>query len=168
MKKSELAKLPDNLVKEAESLKEQVIELSEVKYIMHSFNFDLQLPLYQRQGIRWLVDSRKYKHPCHLADERGLSKRTQILVYLQNLTGCSLLLVRKKDLYYWLSIIGTSCPDFVTAVHSGEPCDAKENQLVITTYGVAVQSAYLLSVNWNSLIFDNLPHVKEFDQKGKF
>ena len=79
-KKAESIKLPDSLVKEAEMLKQRVIEMTEVKNIDHTFNLDIHLSLYQQQGIRWLIDSRKYRYPCHLADERGLAKRTQLLV----------------------------------------------------------------------------------------
>ena len=79
-KKPESVKLPEQFLKDAEMLKQKVIEMTEVKNIDHNFNFDIQLSLYQRQGIRWLIDSRKYRYPCHLADERGLAKRTQILV----------------------------------------------------------------------------------------
>ena len=74
--------------------------------------------------------------------------------------------MRKRDLYYWLSILNTYCPDFTFCVHSGEPHTTTDYQLIITTYSVAVKSAYLLSSNWNSLIFDNPPNIKEFDHKG--
>ena len=78
-KKTESVKLPETFLKDAEALKQKIIEMTEVKNIDHNFNFDIQLCLYQRQGIKWLIDSRKYRFPCHLADERGLAKRTQIL-----------------------------------------------------------------------------------------
>ena len=163
-KKSDISKLPDTLIKEAELLKQRCLELTEVKNIEHTCS--LNLSLYQMQGVRWLIDSRKYSYPCHLADEKGLAKRTQVIVYLQNISSCSLLIVRRRDLYHWLSIIHRHCPDFVYTVHTGaEPQPNTEQQLIITTYAVAVQSAYLLSSNWNSLIFDHPPSIKDFDQK---
>ena len=77
-KKGDLSKLSESAVREAEMVKQKVIELSEIKNIDHTLS-GVKLSMYQLQGVRWMIDSRKHMIPCHLADERGLAKRTQIL-----------------------------------------------------------------------------------------
>ena len=77
-KKGDFPKLTDTAVREAELVKQKVIELSEIKNIDHTLS-GVKLSHYQLQGVKWMIDSRKHLIPCHLADERGLAKRTQIL-----------------------------------------------------------------------------------------
>ncbi|CAG5090404.1 Oidioi.mRNA.OKI2018_I69.PAR.g12588.t1.cds [Oikopleura dioica] len=167
VKRSDLPKIAEKDLREADQLKQRIQELQTIKNIEHNFRFDIELAHYQLQGIKWMINSRTLGLPCHLADEKGLAKRTQIIVYLQNSVGTSLLVVQNQDLFYWLAQLSHKCPDFKYCMHDGNVANVLSDvDLVITTYEIASKSEFLLSTRWNSLVFDNVPSSKDIDSRA--
>ncbi|CBY31544.1 unnamed protein product [Oikopleura dioica] len=166
VKRSDLPKIAEKELREADQLKHRVQEMQIIKNIEHNFRFNIDLAHYQLQGIKWMITSRNLGLPCHLADEKGLAKRTQIIVYLQNSIGTSLLVVQNQDVFYWLSQLSHKCPDFKFCMHDGSTNLIGAVDLVITTYETASKSECLLSTRWNSLVFDNVPSSKDIDSRA--
>jgi hypothetical protein len=166
VKRSDLPKIAEKELRDADQLKHRFQEMQVIKNIEHNFRFELELAHYQLQGIKWMMTSRNLGLPCHLADEKGLAKRTQIIVYLQNSIGTSLLVVQDQDVFYWLSQLSHKCPDFKYCMHDGNTNVISAVDLVITTYEIASKSECLLSTRWNSLVFDNVPSSKDIDSRA--
>ena len=167
VKRSDLPKIAEKDLREADQLKQRIQEMQIIKNVEHNFRFEIELAHYQLQGIKWMINSRTLGLPCHLADEKGLAKRTQIIVYLQNSVGTSLLVVQNQDLFYWLAQLSHKCPDFKYCMHDGTVTNVLSDvDLVITTYEIASKSEFLLSTRWNSLVFDNVPSSKDIDSRA--
>ena len=74
-----------SLAERARSLQEK-IETSEVNH-----SLDLRLFPHQLKTINWLLASREAELSSFICHESGLGRRTQLLVYLEQITPCSLI-----------------------------------------------------------------------------
>ena len=87
-------------------IQEKIAEKGDQSPVEHSLL--IELFDYQIKTVNWLLESRKKEIPSFLCHERGLARKTQILVYLEVIDGCSAIIVHQKDIYHWMDVLNRS------------------------------------------------------------
>lgn len=132
-----------------------------------------ELKPYQLTGLQWLNDLYELRLGALLADDMGLGKTLQALAFLEHLRlskkmGAVLVVVPSSLVYNWQSEIEKFVPTLQTEIFTskdqdkvGRRLEAKEDLVVITTYGLLLEnSEFLAQYNWNVLIFDEAQNLK--------
>lgn len=137
-----------------------------------------ELKPYQTLGVQWLQDLYNLRLGALLADDMGLGKTLQTLTFLEDLRckedlGQVLVVVPSSLIYNWQSEIEKFTPGLPLVVFSnkdrdaiGKRLEAKENLVVITTYGLLMEHEnFLIQYKWKVLIFDEAQNLKNITTK---
>jgi non-specific serine/threonine protein kinase len=139
-----------------------------------------QLRPYQRQGVHWLWFMNKLGLGACLADDMGLGKTIQVLSLLLTIKrrrmaaqtagepAPSLLVVPASLIANWKSEIQKFAPSLrVFYCHPAESPNGKlearstaDEDLVITSYSMAVRLTWLKETKWNIVILDEAQAIK--------
>lgn len=133
---------------------------------------------YQALGVQWLQDLYNLKLGALLADDMGLGKTLQTLAFLEDLRdknelGQVLIVVPSSLIFNWQSEIEKFTPKLPLTVFTskdvdriGKRLEAKEDLVVITTYGLLMeQENFLSQYRWRVLIFDEAQNLKNITTK---
>jgi superfamily II DNA or RNA helicase len=133
---------------------------------------------YQALGVQWLQDLYNLRLGALLADDMGLGKTLQTLSFLDGLRekkemGQVLIVVPSSLIFNWQSEIEKFTPELSLTVFSNRECgaigrrlEAKEEMLVIITYGLLLEHEEFLSqYKWKVLIFDEAQNLKNITSK---
>ncbi|MCM3715174.1 DEAD/DEAH box helicase [Alkalihalobacillus oceani] len=147
--------------------------------------FTGELRPYQHEGVSWLAHLRRTGFGGCLADDMGLGKSIQTIVYIlyvleeqrkaQQEEKPFLLICPTSLLYNWVQECKQFAPTLRLFVHHGktrlteEQCrQAGSWDLVLTSYQLAVRDHELLhGISWNGLILDEAQHIKNVDTKQR-
>lgn len=133
---------------------------------------------YQRTGVQWLMDLFRLKLGALLADDMGLGKTLQTLAFLDTLReqkelGQVLVVVPSSLIFNWQQEVEKFTPKIPLTVFTskdidrvGKRLEAKEDLVVITTYGLLMENEEFLSqYRWQVLIFDEAQNLKNITTK---
>lgn len=144
-----------------------------------------ELRRYQHEGVSWLAHLRRTGFGGCLADDMGLGKSIQTIVYMlyvieqqkEAKMGRSpfLLICPTSLLYNWVHECEQFSPSLRVFVHHGQTRlhedDLKslnEWDVVITSYQLAVRDDELFhQVKWNGLVLDEAQHIKNVETKQR-
>ncbi|WP_088103602.1 DEAD/DEAH box helicase [Halalkalibacter urbisdiaboli] len=147
--------------------------------------FHGELRPYQHEGVSWLAHLRRTGFGGCLADDMGLGKSIQTIVYILYVLEAQkrdgepskpfLLICPTSLLYNWLQECETFAPDLKVFVHHGQTrvqdideFTLSEWDLVLTSYQLAVRDEELFSnLTWNGLILDEAQHIKNVETKQR-
>ena len=125
---------------------------------------------YQRNGLAWLFNLYQYRMGGILADDMGLGKTHQALALLQAVqmekkNGCRFLVVCPATVVsHWVEKTRSFYPDIDYHVYHGinrDIAEAKDNSLIITTYGIVRRDAGLMGkLDFDTIILDEVQHLK--------
>ena len=148
-------------------------------------DFTGELRPYQQEGVSWLAHLRRAGFGGCLADDMGLGKSIQTIVYMlyvteqQTKAGVErspfLLICPTSLLYNWVHECEQFAPSLRIFVHHGQTrLDKEELQslskwdVIITSYQLSVRDDELFhSVTWNGLILDEAQHIKNVETKQR-
>ncbi|PWU15339.1 MAG: ATP-dependent helicase [Verrucomicrobia bacterium] len=146
-----------------------------------------QLRPYQRQGAHWLWFMNRLGLGACLADDMGLGKTIQVLSLLlvlkqrpskssppEDVCGPSLLIVPASLIANWKSEIQRFAPSLCVAYAHPSELPAEQlaavgkspaqqlaaNDLVITSYSMAIRLAWLKEVQWKMIVLDEAQAIK--------
>ncbi|WZX99410.1 DEAD/DEAH box helicase [Bacillus sp. FSL W7-1360] len=139
---------------------------------------------YQKRGVEWLVHLRRIGFGGCLADDMGLGKSLQTIVYMQYVLKAQrkegkevapfLLIVPTSLLYHWAEECQRFAPELRVFIHHGNERMALDDEqplrvdVVLTSYMLAWRDQSLFtSVCWNGLILDEAQHMKNKDTKQR-
>ncbi|NEU29711.1 DEAD/DEAH box helicase [bacterium LRH843] len=144
-----------------------------------------ELRPYQHEGVSWLAHLRRVGFGGCLADDMGLGKSIQAIVYMlyvheqQAKEGIDrspfLLICPTSLLYNWSHECEQFAPSLRVFIHHGGT-RLKEDELeslmewdvIITSYQLAVRDAELFhSITWNGLLLDEAQHIKNAETKQR-
>lgn len=127
---------------------------------------------YQKNGYRWLSWMASEGVGCILADEMGLGKTLQIIALLTERAGKygpSLVICPATLQENWKREISRFSPSLRVLVHAGPertgfPSEFKKHDVVITSYGIAVNDLILFSmVDWDVVAVDEAQAIRNPD-----
>jgi hypothetical protein len=135
-----------------------------------------ELRPYQRTGYGWLRFVVRLGLGACLADDMGLGKTIQVISLLLDMKrdpkkGASLLVVPASLIANWKSELARFAPSLTFAVvHPSEPNSAERDQassvdLIMTTYGMLVRTAWLKEQRWRLAILDEAQAIKNSGTK---
>jgi non-specific serine/threonine protein kinase len=127
-----------------------------------------ELRPYQEVGVRWLSFAAGLGLGTCLADDMGLGKTLQVLAFLLarrkagQAAGPSLLVASASLLGNWSAEIARFAPSLRTRIEhpSAQGEQAKDADLVITTYGMLSRKPALVSADWDAAILDEAQAIK--------
>lgn len=143
-------------------------------------NFQGQLRPYQQRGAAWLAFLERWGLGACLADDMGLGKSVQFLVFFLHLQeknalqNPGLLLCPTSVLGNWSREIKKFAPQLNFLEYHGEKRPkgkkfsetAKDQDLVITSYSLVQRDLKLLqTVNWQVIVLDEAQNIKNYDSK---
>ena len=135
---------------------------------------------YQRTGYAWLRFVTRLGLGACLADDMGLGKTIQVLALLLDLQRtegdrASLLVVPASLIANWKAELGRFAPGLTMGVaHPSEvsatsaeigPADADRTDLIVTTYGMLVRTAWIKRHRWRLVILDEAQAIKNSGTK---
>ncbi|MEY8751640.1 DEAD/DEAH box helicase [Alkalicoccobacillus gibsonii] len=149
--------------------------------------FPGELREYQHKGVSWLTHLRRAGFGGVLADDMGLGKSIQTLVYMlyvkeaqkQAKTDHSepfLLICPTSLLYNWAHEAQQFAPSLRVFIHHGqtritqllESEELEQWDLVLTSYQLAVRDAEAFqTIHWNGMVLDEAQHIKNVDTKQR-
>ncbi len=131
---------------------------------------DATLRPYQIDGYQWMHFLHEFNWGGILADDMGLGKTLQMITFLKSLVdqGLSnhLVIVPTTLLFNWENEINKFCPTLKYHIYHGtnrekENPDWSDYDLVITTYGLLVSDAKMLSeMEFNYVVLDESQAIK--------
>ncbi|TSB46155.1 DEAD/DEAH box helicase [Alkalicoccobacillus porphyridii] len=149
-------------------------------------NFQGELRSYQHEGVSWLSHLRRAGFGGVLADDMGLGKSIQTLVYMLYIKEAQkkskkhntpfLLICPTSLLFNWTQEAKQFAPDLKVFIHHGQTrinqmINSKaleEWDVVLTSYQLAVRDAEAFKmIQWNSMILDEAQHIKNVDTKQR-
>ena len=131
-----------------------------------------ELRHYQRAGFDWLHFLHDYGFGGCLADDMGIGKTVQALVFLQSLyaaghaTAASLIVMPRSLLENWAREAARFTPDLKVLIHadgdrSGEASAFDGYHLVLTTYGVMLRDLEMFKhYRFEYLVLDEAQAIK--------
>lgn len=133
---------------------------------------------YQVIGIQWLQDLFRLRLGALLADDMGLGKTLQTLGFLEDLRvqgqmGQVLIVVPSSLIFNWQNEVEKFTPELPMVVFTNKEreniarrLEAKENLVVITTYGLLMEhESFLTQYRFQVLIFDEAQNLKNITTK---
>lgn len=137
-----------------------------------------ELKPYQILGVQWLQDLYHLRLGALLADDMGLGKTLQTLCFLDDLRskdelGQVLIVVPSSLIFNWQDEVKKFTPELPLTVFTSKDQDklgqrlaAKEQLVVITTYGLLMEhEQYLSQYKWKTIIFDEAQNLKNITTK---
>jgi superfamily II DNA or RNA helicase len=161
-------------------LDEVLADLHDPQKLQSAAPQDLHAELrpYQLTGVGWLRFMTRLRLGACLADDMGLGKTIQVLSLLLHLRKDekpkdakptpSLLIVPASLVGNWKSEIARFAPSLqARVIHASEPGSlenpqtiAEDTDLVITTYGMLMRTAWLRERQWRIVILDEAQAIK--------
>ncbi|MCM2675110.1 DEAD/DEAH box helicase [Alkalicoccobacillus plakortidis] len=148
--------------------------------------FTGELRAYQHQGVSWLAHLRRAGFGGVLADDMGLGKSIQTLVYMLYVKDAQkkanessepfLLICPTSLLYNWAHEAKQFAPSLRVFIHHGQTritqlLDSDELDqwdVVLTSYQLAVRDAEAFkTIQWNGMVLDEAQHIKNVDTKQR-
>ncbi|WP_100404922.1 DEAD/DEAH box helicase [Bacillus solitudinis] len=144
-------------------------------------DFKGELRAYQHEGVSWLAQLRRTGFGGCLADDMGLGKSVQTIVYILYVLEEQRKAKEKKQpfllicptslLYNWLQECEVFAPHLRVFVHHGQTriqdfdeTELSKWDLVLTSYQLAVRDeAFFAERIWNGLILDEAQHIKNIE-----
>ena len=135
-------------------------------------NFQGELRHYQQAGFDWLHFLHDYNFGGCLADDMGIGKTVQALVFMQSLyqsahtKAASLIVMPRSLLENWAREAARFTPDLKVLIHadsdrSDDHASFDDYHLVLTTYGVMLRDLPLFSrYQFHFLILDEAQAIK--------
>lgn len=130
---------------------------------------------YQEDGYHWMHFLHEFGWGGILADDMGLGKTLQMITFLKSLVdrGISqhLVVVPTTLLFNWENEIRKFCPSLRYHIYHGssrekESTNWAEYDLLITTYGILITDAKLLStITFNYVVLDESQAIKNPNSK---
>lgn len=125
---------------------------------------------YQKEGLNWLNFLNKMKWGGILADDMGLGKTIQIIAFLQSIKKKSklpnLIVVPTSLMFNWENELKKFAPSMLPYFYYGtnrskEKTIFKENNLIITTYGIMTKDIEFISKqNFHYIVLDESQAIK--------
>jgi len=129
---------------------------------------------YQRDGYAWLAFLYEHRFGACLADDMGLGKTLQTICLLaaieegriksaHEVKGPHLVVVPTSLLFNWEQELARFAPGLRVHVYSGSErtCDARDGEVVLTTYGLARRDIDMLEqMAFHVIVFDEAQAVK--------
>ncbi|GAF64016.1 putative helicase [Bacillus sp. TS-2] len=137
---------------------------------------------YQHLGASWLYQLRRAGLGGCLADDMGLGKSVQTIVYIlhvleqnqkEQLKHHPFLLICPTSLIHnWAKECEAFAPNLKVFIHHGssrlDMDTADRFDLIITSYQMAVRDQHFLAkIPWNGLIMDEAQHIKNIETKQR-
>ncbi|WP_059103957.1 DEAD/DEAH box helicase [Shouchella shacheensis] len=146
--------------------------------------FKGELRGYQQEGASWLSQLRQIGFGGCLADDMGLGKSIQTIVYVlhvlqkQREEGVRhspfLLICPTSLLYNWAAECRHFAPSLALFIHHGQERLSVDDErldgvdLVLTSYALALRDqSFFGAAHWNGLILDEAQHIKNKDTKQR-
>ncbi|MFP4017376.1 MAG: DEAD/DEAH box helicase, partial [Halanaerobiales bacterium] len=151
----------------------RLIKPDEIEEIPSGNDFQATLRNYQKKGLAWLNYMKKLGLGACLADDMGLGKTIQVIALLNYIrthkNEKNLLIVPTSLIGNWMNEIDKFAPSLKYYVlHSSENNSIiedkehllKNNDILITSYGMAWRREWLKDIKWDSLILDEAQAIK--------
>lgn len=140
--------------------------------------FQGKLRPYQLKGVSWLAFLEQFGFGACLADDMGLGKTIELITLLlhdrdvrqqASEPGPALLICPMSIVGNWQKEVQRFAPSLKTMIHhgherlSGEAFEqeAKQNDMVITTYSLALRDKeHLSSIDWDYVVVDEAQNIK--------
>ncbi|MBN2892410.1 MAG: DEAD/DEAH box helicase family protein [Bacteroidales bacterium] len=158
------------IIKEITEKKKKLKEFSSIKKIELPENLEGTLRDYQKAGYNWLNFLEEFKWGGILADDMGLGKTIQVISFLlkthSQKRNASLVVVPTTLLFNWENELQKFAPTLKVNFHYGtgresEKLDIKNNDIIITTYGIMTRDAQLLKkYKFSYIILDESQAIK--------
>ncbi len=156
------------------SVKNRLMNPTEIEALTLGDDFKATLREYQQKGTNWLGFVSGLSLGALLADDMGLGKTIQVLALLEYLRehkkSRTLLIIPASLIANWIKEIETFAPKLTYKVlHGGQGNDFVITEevldLYITTYGMAVRLEVLRETTWDMLILDEAQAIKNPNTK---
>ncbi|GHV24140.1 hypothetical protein FACS189465_0780 [Clostridia bacterium] len=149
-----------------ESVKNKLIDPSQIKDLEIGEEFDATLRKYQQAGVNWLNFMKELNFGALLADDMGLGKTVQILAFLEylrkNKNFKTLLIVPASLVCNWSNEIKKFTPELEYFIIDGKNkiFDINSANLFIVTYTMTLKTDSLLTINWDLIVLDEAQAIK--------
>ena len=160
----------EEILKEIYEKKQLLKEFKKIDKIKIPKEITATLRDYQKEGLNWLHFLKKMKWGGLLADDMGLGKTIQVITLLQSVQGQSklanLIILPTSLMFNWEKELEKFAPKLIPFFYYGtnrvkEESIFKENDLIITTYGVMTKDIeFLSSQSFNYIIIDESQAIK--------
>lgn len=160
---------------EIQEKKDRLSSFSGIQKVKQPKMLKAKLRDYQQEGLNWLGFLRGYDWGGILADDMGLGKTLQALGLItmeieKKPKKTNLVIAPTTLLFNWKNEIEKFAPGIDYIIHHGErQNDAKvlkKHQLILTSYGVAVNDIELLTeLKFNLIIIDESQAIKNLNSK---
>ncbi len=161
-----------NFDREFEKRRRKLRDFAGIKSQKLPKSFQGDLRPYQQKGFEWLYFLREYNFGGCLADDMGVGKTVQTLVFLLSLKERGLaqtphlLVVPRSLVFNWQREAAKFTPklrllDYSGANRATEPGDFVDYDVIVTTYGVLLRDIEILrEYNFDTMILDEAQMIK--------
>ncbi|RED94346.1 DEAD/DEAH box helicase [Marinoscillum furvescens] len=163
------------IFEEIKEKKARLESFSEIEQVQQPKTLRAELRDYQQSGLNWLNFLREYGWGGILADDMGLGKTLQALALIcleleQNPDKPNLVIAPTTLLFNWKAEIEKFAPGLDYFIHHGQRYDSvddfRNHQVVLTSYGIAVNDIALLNkIDFNLIIADESQAIKNLNSK---
>jgi superfamily II DNA or RNA helicase len=167
--------LNPEVFREIEEKKKRLLSFTSIKDVAPPPMLQAKLRNYQQAGLNWLNFLREYSWGGILADDMGLGKTLQALALIalelqEHPQKPNLVIAPTTLLFNWKKEIEKFAPGIDFIVHHGERYESEKelsrHQLVLTSYGIAVNDLELLKkIEFNLIIADESQAIKNLHAK---
>ena len=167
--------LNPEVFKEIEEKKKRLAAFTSINEVVPPKLLQASLRSYQQAGLNWLNFLREYGWGGILADDMGLGKTLQALALIgleleQHPKKPNLVIAPTTLLFNWKKEIEKFAPGIDYIIHHGERYESEKelagHQLVLTSYGIAVNDLELLKkIKFNLIIADESQAIKNLHSK---
>lgn len=163
------------IFEEIREKKAKLDSFEEIEQVQKPKILRAELRDYQQAGLNWLNFLREYGWGGILADDMGLGKTLQALALIcleleQNPDKPNLVIAPTTLLFNWKDEIEKFAPGLDYFIHHGQrydsPDEFRNHQVVLTSYGIAVNDIALLNkIDFNLIIADESQAIKNLNSK---
>ncbi|WP_224999894.1 DEAD/DEAH box helicase [Cesiribacter sp. SM1] len=167
--------LNPEVFREIEEKKKRLASFTSIKDVAPPPLLQANLRNYQQAGLNWLNFLREYSWGGILADDMGLGKTLQALALIglelqERPEQPNLVIAPTTLLFNWKKEIEKFAPSIDFIIHHGERYESEgelaRHQLVLTSYGIAVNDLELLKkIKFNLIIADESQAIKNLHAK---
>ena len=167
--------LSPEVFREIADKKKRLAEFSGIAEAKKPAILKASLREYQQEGLNWLNFLREYGWGGVLADDMGLGKTLQAISLIcleveEHPQRPNLVIAPTTLLFNWKNELEKFAPDLDYFIHHGQryddPYELSKHQLVLTSYGIAVNDLDLLKkISFNLIIADESQAIKNLNSK---